>query len=151
LLLIFCFPTLLWAQESSKRSLSAYFSEVAPKLDGDLNDPCWLNAPVTQGFTLNSPRPGDPMDEQTEVRVVYTNEAIYIGFMNYDNQPDSICNQLVGRDNTGNRDYVGVSFCCYRDGINGFGFYASPSGEQRDARIGGDDMYDFSWNAVWAC
>ena len=153
-LLLFFFllmPCASWAQSSIKRSIGAQFSSESPKLDGELNDACWASAPVADGFVLNSPRPGEPMEEPTEVKIVYTREAIYVAFMNYDTQPDSIYNQLVGRDNSGNSDYCGISFCCYRDGINGFGFYATPSGEQRDARIGGDNDYDFSWNAVWSC
>jgi hypothetical protein len=150
LFVLLCWPITLWAQEQNKRMLSAHFSTTAPKLDGELSEACWAEAPVTGDFILNSPRPGDPMEEKTEVRVVYTNEAIYVAFVNFDSHPDSIANQLVGRDNTGNRDYCGITFCCYRDGINGFGFYSSPAGEQRDVRIGGDE-YDESWNAVWAC
>lgn len=133
------------------KSLEAVRCAVAPDLDGKLQDACWLIAPKTSGFVMNSPVPGIPLTHPTEVQVVYDDVALYVAIMNYDTAPDSILQQLSGRDGDGNSDYCGVSFSCYRDGINGFTFIVSPTAEQWDARImyGADE--DVSWNAVWDC
>ena len=70
--------------------------------------------------------------------------------MNYDPHPDSILTQLTGRDSDGNSDYCGITFSCYRDGINGLTFANSPYGEQYDARVSPSNEEDVSWNAVWS-
>lgn len=123
----------------------------SPKINGVLDDECWKNAPKTDRFIINAPHPGVDLPEKTEVKMVYDDEAIYIGFINHDNSPDSILSQLAGRDQEGNNDYCGIVFGCYQDGINGFSFYASSTGEQRDARITGGATEDLTWNGIWYC
>lgn len=125
--------------------------ELAPDLDGSLKDDCWQNAPVTSGMTMDRPYPGQPLEQKTEIQMVYTDEAVYIAIHNFDSAPDSIYKQLTGRDSEGNSDYCGVSFNCYRDGVTGYFFAVSPLGEQFDARTNGDGEDDETWNAVWYC
>lgn len=146
---LFLLRSELLLSQYSEKSLEAFKTLDAPKLDGLLNDACWVNAPKTSGFIINRPTPGKPLPQETEVQIVYTDDAMYIGFMNYDNAPDSILQQLSGRDGDGNTDYVGVTFSCYRDGINGFTFSMTPTGEQWDARLTNSGDEDVSWNAVW--
>jgi len=134
----------------SDRSTTAVRAEIAPVLDGELNDQAWLSAPVTDQFWGIQPYPGRLQTHNTEVRVVYTNEALYVGIYAFDPAPDSILQQLTGRDGDGNSDYVGVALNCYRDGITGYMFAVSPRGEQYDARQSKDGE-DVSWNAVWDC
>jgi hypothetical protein len=134
-----------------RKSTEAVRVTEAPKLDGVLDDVCWQNVPIATGFIIDNPHPGIPLEQNTEVRAVYTDEAIYFSFMNYDTAPDSILTQLTGRDADGNSDYCGITFNCYRDGINAFTFAVSPLGEQFDARSSGSDGEDTSWNAVWYC
>lgn len=122
----------------------------APELDGTLDDECWKNAPIATDFIIDNPTPFVPLEQITEVKIVYDDEAIYVGFMNYDTAPDSILKQLTGRDNDGNSDYCGITFNCYRDGVTGYKFVVSPLGEQYDARVSSEDE-DESWNAVWFC
>ena len=125
--------------------------EIPPKLDGILDEPCWFIASPANEFTCFSPKPGTPMPMETEVRIVYSDESLYIGITNFDPFPDSILTQLAGRDNNGNSDYCGFSINSYGDGINGFTFAVSPLGEQYDARLVGGGTEDESWNAVWDC
>ena len=52
----------------------------APTLDGDvLGDPAWAQATPITGFTQEQPNEGEPVSERTEVRVVFTNDTLYIG------------------------------------------------------------------------
>lgn len=137
----------LWGQYERK-SLDAVRVEQVPKMDGLLDDACWQMANVAGDFVMDTPNPGVPLSQKTEVRLIYHDDAIYIGFMCFDSNPDSILYELCGRDQTCNTDYVGVTFSCYADGINGFKFISSPNGEQYDARVDTDGE-DETWNAVW--
>lgn len=138
------------AQQANK-SLQAIRIDQSPKINGTLDDACWKVAPPADQFVINSPHPGKLLEHRTEVRVVYDDEAVYIGFQNFDPSPDSILSQLAGRDQEGNNDYCGITFGCYRDGINGFSFLASSTGEQRDARLTAGGTEDLTWNGIWYC
>lgn len=131
-----------------RKSTTAARIEQPPKIDGLLDEACWQSAIPAGDFIMDTPTPGIPLTQKTEVRVLYHDDAVYIGFMCFDTAPDSILHELCGRDKNCNTDFAGVVFSCYRDGMNGFAFYCSPNGEQYDARIdnNGDDA---SWNAVW--
>ena len=131
------------------KSLEALRASQAPKIDGLLNDACWQTAPKANGLTCLSPNPGKPMPFETEAQVVFTNEALYVAIYAYDPHPDSLLKQLSGRDGDGNSDYVGITLNCYQDGVTGYTFAVSPTGEQFDARQTTSE--DVSWNAVWNC
>lgn len=130
------------------KTLGAFFVEKSPVIDGVLNEKEWSSAPAAKDFVMEAPHPGMPMAQPTEVKVLYDDHAMYIGFYNWDSSPDSILRQLSGRDQNGNTDYCGIMISCYQDGINGFVFYTSPNGEQYDARMDGNGD-DVAWNAVW--
>jgi len=130
--------------------LNAIRVEVAPDVDGDLSDSDWADAPVAKNFIAFSPVPNVPSSQKTEVKVLYDNEALYIGAYMYDTATDSILKQLTARDGLDNADFFSVVISCYQDGQNGFEFGVTPSGVQRDVRIGISDE-DASWNAVWQC
>jgi hypothetical protein len=131
------------------KSLEAVRAPSPPKIDGKLEDACWGIAPKAAGLTCLSPNPGKPMPFETEAQVVYTNEALYVAIFAYDSHPDSLLKQLSGRDGDGNSDYVGFTLNCYQDGVTGYTFAVSPTGEQFDARQTSNE--DVSWNAVWNC
>lgn len=133
-----------------QKVLSAYRPDDALKIDGVLDEPAWLRADIATDFIQNDPRPGELPSQRTEVRVLYDDDAIYIGAMMYDSAPDSILNQLTDRDELGNADFFDVYISCFRDGINAFRFTVTPSGVQYDAQITafGEDLF---WNGVWQC
>ena len=48
-------------------------------LDGALDEPAWEAAPIATRFIQNDPREGEPATYNTEVRVIYDADAIYVG------------------------------------------------------------------------
>lgn len=86
-------------------------------------------------------------DNRTEVRILYDNNAIYVGGYCYERR-DSISTELVGRDVINSNDFVGILFDTYKDKINGFGYYVTPLGEQYDAKYSSTGE-DASWNSVY--
>ena len=53
-------------------------------LDGRLDDDAWQRAIPITDFTTQEPVEGGTPSERTEIRVVYDEDAIYIGAMLYD-------------------------------------------------------------------
>ena len=55
------------------------FADADIDIDGRLNEPRWAEAAVLDGFTQYEPVEGIGASEATEVRVFYTDDAIYFG------------------------------------------------------------------------
>ncbi|MDF3077842.1 MAG: hypothetical protein K0S09_1731 [Sphingobacteriaceae bacterium] len=133
------------------RQLRAIRTDLNIKIDGDLNDEAWKSAEVATDFTELRPAPGrkEAPGQQTEVRVLYDNTAIYVAAYMHEANPDSIAREIVPRDQVGNADFFGVVFDPYLDKINGNGFFITAAGSQFDAKysqVGGEDD---NWDAVW--
>ncbi len=132
------------------KKLPAKRTSITPKIDGVIEEDVWSNAPVADKFIQNRPTPGlsESYDKRTEVRFLYDDFAVYVAARMYDH-PDSIARELVGRDNIGNADFVGVVFDTFKDGINGYGFFVTAAGVQFDAKYSQTGGEDPNWNAVW--
>ncbi|RWY52622.1 hypothetical protein EPL05_10455 [Mucilaginibacter gilvus] len=124
-------------------------------MDGVLDDAAWQNAPIATDFVELRPNAGnhEKPEERTEVKIIYDNNAIYIGARMYETSADKVAKEIATRDNVGNADFLGVIFDTYQDGINGTGFFVTSANSQFDAKYAppnaeGNDE-DPNWNAVW--
>jgi hypothetical protein len=121
----------------------------APRIDGRLDDPAWQSAPTFSNFMQQDPNEGEPASEQTEFRVVYTDNAIYIGVRAHDSQADQIAARLTRRDEDSPSDWIVVAIDSYHDRRTAFAFFVNPAGVKRDSYIFNDGNDDDSWDAVW--
>ncbi len=139
------------------KNLQANAISVAPRLDGNLDDAAWKNAPLATEFITNTPVFGNPSIVKTEVKLVYDNQAIYVGAYLYED-PSLIRKQMTLRDAEQRQDidYFAVFFDTYHDKQTGFQFLVTARNVQTDARLSpntpanGFGTYgDLSWDAVW--
>ena len=75
-------------RDTIQRELLAVKIENSPTIDGILDDACWKIAPEANNFTEVSN--GNPVEDASTVKLLYTNEAIYIGWYLYDSEPSEI-------------------------------------------------------------
>ena len=151
LLLLVFFPLLTYGQFDNKKSYAIEKCQVAPKIDGVLNDNTWKDLDIANKFTQISPNNGNPErnHQRTEVKICYDSKNIYFGIMMYDNAPDSILRELAKRDNKdANADHFGVFIDPFNDGQVEYELVISAAGVQSDAKIS-TSSYDNSWDAVW--
>ncbi|MFT6166296.1 MAG: hypothetical protein ACJAV5_000898 [Vicingaceae bacterium] len=134
-------------EKLNKLKLDIEPTEVAPSIDGVIDDDFWSRIPFVSGFKQTTPKPGQRPTYQTEVKLTYDDEALYVAARMYDN-PDSMYIFLTERDQIGNSDFFFVAFNTYRDGINGEGLGITPSGVQFDTKYSNDDE-SLSWDVVW--
>ena len=106
----------------------------APTIDGDiLNDPAWAQAAPITGFTQEQPDEGQPVSERTEVRIIFTNDTLYIGAILYDSDPNGIIVSDARRDAPlDDTDSFQMIFDTYRDRQNGFVFGTNPAAIEYD-------------------
>jgi hypothetical protein len=145
LAVVACAASAARAQESNggattpaaRPSITAAAVQEAPLLDGDvLADPIWRTAVPASTFWQEQPDEGQPASERTEVRVVYTADALYVGVVNYDRAPGEIIVSDARRDAPlDNTDSFQIIFDTYRDGLNGFVFGTNPAGIEYDGQV----------------
>lgn len=118
-------------------------------LDGILDEADWARADVATGFVAQQPTEGAAPSEPTEVRVLFDDEALYIGARMLESEVENIRSQLVRRDQDGQYDYFAVLVDSNLDRRTGFYFQVSPHGVQSDRFLYDDTQQDASWDAVW--
>ena len=122
-----------------------------PRLDGVLDDPVWADAPPSIGFRRDVPSDGKPATEDSEIRVLYDDHALYVGARLYNRDRNRISRRLSRRDSFSVfNDVFFVMIDSYHDHSTSFVFGATPAGERRDAIQSGDGTaLDGSWDPVW--
>jgi hypothetical protein len=126
---------------------SAVRIEGPVRIDGTLSAPEWsLASPITE-FTQVIPAEGEPASQRTEVRILYDDEAIYVGARLHDT--GEVRGRLGRRDMPmGDSDWLTVIFDSYHDHRTAYGFEINPAGVRRDQSRGGG-REDDSWDPVW--
>lgn len=143
--------------DSQNISIEAVRISQAPKIDAVLDDAAWVNAPVATNFIQGSPNAGATANQKSEVKIVYDDNAIYIGAYLYDD-PAQIRKQFTARDDEGQKDvdYFSVFFDTYHDRQNGFQFLVTSANVQSDAKLDPNAKTEFgiygdkTWEAVWS-
>ena len=141
-----------FTQTPQKKEYTAVRISSSPKIDGVLDDSCWMNVAIATDFTQSEPNPGNSSRQKTEVKFVYDNFFIYISAMMYDTHPDSILCELSKRDNAffgPNADAFGFLIDTYNDGQNALFFGVTSCGVQADTKASDPDNFDDSWNVAW--
>jgi hypothetical protein len=118
-------------------------------LDGVLSESGWAAALPVSDFTQREPNEGAPATERTEVRVLYDDNALYIGARLFDRRPDSVRAQLARRDRLSNSDRFLVFLDCYHDRRTGFFFGINAAGTLYDGTLFNDDWESDTWDGVW--
>jgi hypothetical protein len=135
------------------RTMRAVRRTAPVTIDGKLDEAAWAAAEPSSGFEQAYPKPGQPAPDQTEVRVLYDDDALYVGIRMFDAHPDSIAAGLARRDATAATgvytDWVHLIVDSYHDRRTAFRFSTSPRGVQKDVYTSNDNNEDANWDAVW--
>ena len=120
------------------------------ELDGRLDEAIWRQAPAATGFRQAQPKIGDPAVQRTEIRLVFDDDALYVGARMFDDQGAAgVRSQLARRDQeTSNSDNIQVIFDTYHNHIGRTIFTVTPSGSRQDAGQA-TEFADQSWDPVW--
>jgi len=113
-----------------------------PVMNGDLSDPIWQQAEKEISF--------GPAGDQTEVRLLYTDDALYVGFVCHETMPEMQVVKRTARDSEVWED-DSVEVFINTDGL-GYPYYqliSNMAGVMFDARRLPGAGLDISWNADW--
>ena len=141
-------------------STMAYALDRRPDVDGDVaGDAAWEGVAPATGFRQVRPDEGQPATQRTEVRVGYTEDALYIGLIAYETDPSMIIVTDSRRDSPLDQtDSFRVIIDGMLDRQNGFVFGTNPAGLQYDAQVINEGAGSFrgpgsgsnvNWDTTW--
>jgi hypothetical protein len=119
------------------------------EIDGVLDEAGWARALPAKDFIQVDPANGSPATEPTEVRIVFTKDAIYMGVTCYDSEPDKWLGYQRRRDEfLPADDRFMWTIDTFLDERSGYFFEMNPSGLMADSLFGvnGDNR---AWDGIW--
>lgn len=146
-----CIASFLFSFSQTKKSVSTKKTTENISIDAELNETSWKDAEIATDFVSLEPKNGTPIPEEfkTEVKILYSDNAIYVGAKLYDPNPDKILKELVERDELGTSDFFGIFINGYNDGQQEFRFFVTAANGQIDTNFTSAEGEDGSWNAIW--
>ncbi|MHC4680774.1 MAG: DUF5916 domain-containing protein [Planctomycetota bacterium] len=142
------------AARGPARTMAAVRTDVAPVIDGKLDEPCWSKANIATDFTDS--RIERQAKEQTFVRVLYDDQNVYIAFECLEPEP----NRIVGVErkydqSLHDEDSVVARLDTFHDHRCTYIFGVNTLGTRYDARMGlfnltryEDDTWGCEWSAA---
>src|SRR6056300_243060 len=153
LVMLICIPALATAQNNSgaaRKSIEAVRITRAPVIDGVLDDDVWaLAKPITD---FHQTRPGDqtPTSEDTEVRILYTEDAIYIAARMDDSEPDLIATPTLRHgQGLGPDDRLVIILDPFNPRRTGYRFETNLNGVRHDALYTTVSDFNADWSTIW--
>lgn len=113
--------------------MQALFVEEEIALDGLLDEDAWQRAAAVSGFRQYEPVEGAPASQETEVRVLYGANHLYVGALLHDEEPGAIEKALGRRDDFNRADWFLVALDAWFDRRTAYVFGVNAAGVQFDA------------------
>jgi hypothetical protein len=117
-------------------------------VDGKLDDAAWLAATPSTSFTQHFPDEGQPPSEPTSVRVLYDDDALYVG-IDCTQLRAPLVRRLMRRDRELPSDGVWIDIDSRRDGVSAFHFGINAAGVLNDGVHFNDVEFSRDWDGNW--
>jgi hypothetical protein len=118
-------------------------------LDGRFDEAAWGRAVPARDFIQQDPDNGKPATEPTEVRILFTGTALYLGVTAYDSEPDRWLGYQRRRDEfLPSDDRFMWNIDTFNNQQTGYFFEMNPSGMMGDA-LRGANFNNRQWDGIW--
>ena len=135
---------------ASTPRVSLVRTEIAPQIDGILDEPVWEAAALIDDLTQVEPIEGAAPSQRTEVRILYDSDFIYFGIRCFDTEPDKIIAKQLQRDvDLEPDDRILIVLDPYFDHRNGYFFVVNPLGVRRESLIENNSSVRDDWDGIW--
>ncbi len=121
-----------------------------PRIDGNLDEAVWRDIAHIGDFVQADPYPGKPPTFQTEVRLAYDDNALYMAVRCLDPEPKKILNTTMARDGRPfDDDSLEIVIDPMHDRRSGYYLQLNAAGSMSDGRIVENRLADVSWDGIW--
>ena len=152
--LLFLMAATAYAQDSNNpqvlKEIKATRVAAAPVLDGSLDDAVWQQSQVIDDFHQISPGDGVTPSERTEVYMIYTEDALYIGARMYDSNPELIAAPTIRHgQGLGGDDRLVIILDPFNTRRVGYRFETNLNGVRHDALYESVRSFQQEWTVIW--
>ncbi len=136
---------------TSRKTLSAVYTNEIIKIDGVLDEKAWGTAFVAKDFVQIDPDQDKPARFATVVKVLYDKDNLYFGVICYDplGKKGVRVKDLKRDFDVANNDVFGIGIDAFNDKRNNITFATNPYGAQKDYLSFDAQLYDDNWNGLW--
>jgi len=131
------------------KRMAATEAPAPPRIDGRLDDDVWGLAEVVTDFLQREPVEAGVPSQRTEVRILFDEDNLYLGFVMYDNPDHVVASDLRRDSRLETDDSIAVLFDTFHDHRNGFLFRVNPLGTKYDATLQGERNLNSQWDERW--
>ncbi len=149
---------LLFAQvsfsQSNKDLYNLQIDESVDRMyvDGNLEETSWKQAEMATEFWEKSPRDDRKANLNTQVKLTYDKQFLYVAFICYDTSSQHIVQTLKRDESFWDNDGVAIVLDPINEATNGFFFATNTAGSQNEALLGGgtgEGHYSDEWDNKW--
>ena len=147
------FPIQASSQDTALKEIKGHLlTNVELHMDGIVDEEFWLNIPGNGNFLMQEPKEGGEPTEQTEIRVAFDKQNIYISVICYDSDPSGIKACQIKRDaSLDTDDRFRWVFDTFMDNRRAYFFEINPLGLRGDGLIssGQGQTLNQDWDGIW--
>ncbi|MEL6970791.1 MAG: DUF5916 domain-containing protein [Bacteroidota bacterium] len=137
-------------QSSHRLDIQRANSEI--RLDGVLDEAAWKAAAVAGDFWEKDPRDDVKSVVQTEGRLTYDDQFLYVAITCFDTSTNHVIQTLKRDVGYWDSDAVAITLDPINEAANGFMFGVNPLGVQMEALLGGGSgpgNWNNNWDNIW--
>jgi hypothetical protein len=121
----------------------------APRLDADLTDACWSDAPEIGPLVQVEPVEGATPAHKTVVKVLYDEKNLYFGILCFDSEPENIRATQRARDaRMDPDDRIEIVIDTSGNKTQGYFFQIGAAGSRGDSLLG-VSSFNKDWDTIW--
>ncbi|MBM3435172.1 MAG: carbohydrate binding family 9 domain-containing protein [Bacteroidetes bacterium] len=147
--ILFFFLNVISGAYSQERTYHS--KKISPGLvtiDGQFNEAAWDSVAWQGHFIQREPYDSASPSQQTEFKILYDDNNLYVAIKAFDTEPEKIEKRLTRRDQL-EGDLVAIGLDSYADKLTAFAFVVSAAGVKSDQLISNENSEDLSWDPVW--
>ena len=123
----------------------------AVQIDGRLDEAAWAAAPAFDDFVERTPKLRGIPPDRTEFRVLYDQEALYVGVLCEDSQPEAVQSETLTRDSFSifSDDAISLKLDTAHDHRSTIGLVLNTAGARIDYRGINESEFKVEWDGLW--
>ncbi|HEX7080655.1 MAG TPA: DUF5916 domain-containing protein [Gammaproteobacteria bacterium] len=135
---------------SSEKSVRIVRTETPPVIDGVLDEAAWSSAATIEDLHQIQPVEYAEASEPTLIRLMYDDDALYIGARLYDSEPEQITARILRQGaEVFADDWFAVTLDPFHDRRSGYLFQTNPNGLRQEALYQNVSEEQWDWQGIW--
>jgi hypothetical protein len=133
-----------------EKSVQAHLTPIPPTIDGVVSQEEWSSAVIINDFHQILPTEYAEPSEDTEVWIMYDQDAIYVAAIMNDQTPSTINDQVLRQGEViWSDDFFSVIIDPFNDRRTGYRFITNPNGLRLEASYEDTTRQQWNWTGIW--